>query len=394
MAVSILPIRPHTAKIIPFRAPGYLVEAATGGAELIEHIADEWNALIDEIGNAPVFLRPEWFSLHLQFNPPSAPLVLLTVRSAGQLRGVLPLQSDRKRVAGVPLARLRAATDVVSPDRFDLITPEAEREAVVAALWQHLAKLPNWDVIELADVPTSGACCRLAANAQETGITVITRDSRVSAKIDIDGKPTVEAALAHLDSRFRSNLRRRRRNLEKLGPVKVTTHYATDSDFLDRFFALESAGWKGTAGTAIACDPAQRRLYTEIATVFARHGLLVMHELTCGDTVVAMNIALVHAGQFAGLKLAYNEEFREFAPGHLLVNEIVAAAVASGYRSLDFCGDAAAWKREWATDLERFERHWMFNRHPKARTAAMLRFRLLPAGRALQRKLMMLGNRG
>ena len=56
-------------------------------------------------------------------------------------------------------------------------------------------------------------------------------------------------------SKFRANLRRRMRNLEKIGPVELKRYADFDSAVFEQFLELEHSGWKGRNGTSILSDP-------------------------------------------------------------------------------------------------------------------------------------------
>ena len=97
---------------------------------------------------------------------------------------------------------------------------------------------------------------------------------------------------------------------------------------------------------------------------------LVEHGLTVGNRYLVP-------------KLTYDETRHEFAPGHLLVQEVLRDCVARGLSEFDFLGVAAPWKMEWAPAVRTFHHSYVFARGMTGRSAHTVRFRLLPAGRRL-----------
>lgn len=97
------------------------------------------------------------------------------------------------------------------------------------------------------------------------------------------------------------------------------------------FLALERKGWKGQAGTAMACrlDTAAlaRALFTE------RPGPVGVRAdaLTLDGRPIAISLALVGGGRATLLKTAYDEDLRSHAPGLLLEAEIVRACHETGF---------------------------------------------------------------
>lgn len=324
--------------------------------EALEHrraimaLESVWSALAAREEEPGPFFLPAWFAVQavaLARSPRE--LRLLVAHDRGRLMAALPLLAEERRVAGVRLRVLRSLSDDHS-QRFDLV---AEGDPAIGALWRHLAADPSWDLVELREVPEgSRRAGRLHELAQEAGYPVSVWPSLRSPYLPLP--TTVEEFEARLDAKFRANLRRRRRNLEKLGPVeleRVTGQEASGSAVLDAALdeglALEKGGWKGAEGTAIACDPGLVRRYRSLAHVFARRGELSLHFLRVGGRRVAFHFAIERGGTYYLLKPGYDETLRQHGPGHLLVWEVARALIRRGARELDFLGNDMEWKREW-----------------------------------------------
>ena len=133
-------------------------------------------------------------------------------------------------------------------------------------------------------------------------------------------------------SRFK-DLRRRARRLAEAGTVVHVS--AAGGPELARqvadFLALERKGWKGRAGTAMACraDTAAlaRALFAERpGPVGVRADALILD-----GRPIAISLALVGGGTATLLKTAYDEDLRSHAPGLLLEAEIVRACHETGF---------------------------------------------------------------
>jgi hypothetical protein len=126
----------------------------------------------------------------------------------------------------------------------------------------------------------------------------------------------------YLDGRLsgerRKRLRRQRRNLEAALGGPVTIEDLAGSDFgpaLERFLALELAGWKGRAGTALASRPADAAFFREAMAGFARRGCAEVWELRVGPHTVTSLCAVIHDGAAFHLKTAYDEGQAALSPG-------------------------------------------------------------------------------
>ena len=156
------------------------------------------------------------------------PVRTVTARDAAGLRAGLVLVEDEKRTLGMRVRTLTGAANVHSA-RFDLLANPFDEEGI-AALWRQLREDPYWDVLELPDVPVGEAGLAAAPTllrlAEADGFSVGTWASMQTPFISLGGTPSVE----RLGSKFRSNLRRRRRLLSEVGEVSLERIEGGDQD--------------------------------------------------------------------------------------------------------------------------------------------------------------------
>ena len=183
------------------------------------------------------------------------------------------------------------------------------------------------------------------------------------------------------------------RHLEKLGPVRLVRLDEADPVWLDRFFQMEAAGWKGKQGTAIACSPQSRAMHEAFAREAARFGYLTLYSLECAGEPVAMHFGLTMHGRYMVPKLTFDETKAEYSPGHLLLQEILRDCVDRGLVEVDFLGNTDDWKERWGKDIRIYHHTYIFGSGMAARAAHAWRFRLLPAGRRLRHDITAVGDR-
>lgn len=133
------------------------------------------------------------------------------------------------------------------------------------------------------------------------------------------------------DDWFAGNFSRKRRKeyrrlynrLSETGTLVSQSFQAGDDPrpWISDFLELESSGWKGQRGTAMACDPKQRGAVSEALMNLAQSGNLLFWKLALDDKPIAMLFA-VRCGDTAGLgKIAYSEDLSSYSPGVLLILE-------------------------------------------------------------------------
>jgi CelD/BcsL family acetyltransferase involved in cellulose biosynthesis len=353
-------------------------EIQRGGPELIDAIAADWRALCCESGQDEPFFRPEWVRAYVVAFTSDTTLVLITVRCGDRLLAVLPLVERRVRLGGVLMRALCGAANVHSC-RFDLICARgAEGERAASALWECVQRELQWDVVLLPDVPSAGAAHALLRAAQQDCYAVGQWDSVVSPWLSLaPTKNGDDIAQYARNSHFRQNLRRRWRKLNERGALRLRCDERASAQCLQRFYALESSGWKGAEGGAIACSPQTLRFYNEVAQAAQVCGYLALYFLECGDETVAAHFGLAYRGRYYCPKVAYAESFREYGPGQLILGAILRDLSARNFSEFDFVGGAAAWKDEWATAARSHDVLYIFGHTLRARASHACLFSVL-----------------
>jgi CelD/BcsL family acetyltransferase involved in cellulose biosynthesis len=339
----------------------------------------EWNALVDATRDEP-FYRHEYIRLWIDNFMPGAKLRILTGRDReGRLVAALPLVDERGFLYGVPVRRLVSPTNVHSY-RFDLIAKDIRPAA--RAFFGALAADDSWDLIRITDVPDGGNSWELYRTAGDAGLPVGSWESQRSPYVPLPS--TFEALASVLSSKFKANLRRRRRRLEERGAVSVdrVTGGEELQARLEESYALERSGWKGRKGSAAAQSSRTHGFYTELAHRAASDGSLSLFFLMLDGRAIAAQYGLTRDGAYSLLMTTYDEDFKEYSPSHLLLEEVLKRCIARGLTEFDFLGCDLPWKLDWSSRSRRH--HWLFifRNTFTGRLLQRAKFELIPAARA------------
>jgi CelD/BcsL family acetyltransferase involved in cellulose biosynthesis len=357
------------------------VRAEDGDARLVDGIADEWRALCDEGARDEPFYRPEWIGAYLSAFDPHARLLLLTARDGPRLRAVLPLVQRIELVGGLPARVLESPSNVHSC-RFDVVHGEHDGEAAIASLWEYVKQREGWDVLWMNDVPSGGAGDLLLSFAARDGWPVGQWETNRSPFILTAGTTD---ALAH-DRHFRANLRRRLRKASQTSPIALQRTERADDGALEQFYAIEAGGWKGRAATAITSSTATRCFYDAVAHAAARFGYLSLYILRFGGEPVAGHFGLSYKGRYYTPKVAYDERYAAFGPGHLIVDAVLRDGLERGIVEFDFLGPTMPWKLEWTSRVRPHSRCYIFRNSVFGGLLHLARFRMEAPLRPLVRR--------
>jgi CelD/BcsL family acetyltransferase involved in cellulose biosynthesis len=158
---------------------------------------------------------------------------------------------------------------------------------------------------------------------------------------------------------LRSNLKKQRKRLAQDG---VATHLdvlrapeqiaAAVADY----GRLETTGWKGSEGTAVAADNDQGRFYRAMLEAFAARGAASVYRYTVGGRLAAMDLCVEGGGCIVVLKTAYDESLGpQLSPALLMREEACRAlfdeAREKGIGRIEFYGRVMEWHTRWTDEI-------------------------------------------
>lgn len=234
------------------------------------------------------------------------------------------------RALGIPLPAL------VSADPYGTLgTPMLDRACAdtAAASLMRAARNAGAHALLLRDLPLDGEV--MAAFTRALGKTAAkprVLDSYARACLDATGDAETVLREA-LGAKKLKELRRQRNRLADHGEVVFRAAREPDAvaAALEIFLELESSGWKGERGTALANHPGDAAFIRRATTALAAHGQCEIMTLHAGAEPVAAAVVLRHHDQAYYFKLGINERFARLSPGVQLTLDITR----------HFCADPA-----------------------------------------------------
>lgn len=322
-----------------------------GDVSSVEDLRPDWNVLFSSLPQPEPFTRIEWFIAYARAFEHRSTLQTLTIRNADGLCGVVPFMKRLTCFGSIPARTLRSLSGKHSC-RFDCLASHAQEAAVVESAWECLKSDPWWDAIEALDVPDDAVFQKIASLASSDGFYVAKWPTLLSPYLLIptDGRdPFTHCPPKHRKTRRRIDTALRK--LQTRGPITLEASTEVDKPTLERFIALEAAGWKGSNGGAIGSSVNTSEFYRQISARLSETGSLLMYTLWCDQQVVAMEYGLVEGTTYFAPKVAYDEQFSSFSPGHILTKLIIEDLARRGIPRYDFLGPRARHKTIWTEDV-------------------------------------------
>ena len=360
------------------------------GIDGLSDIYDEWRNLVEQLPHAHYNQHPDWYMAYLEvLQPDIGKVCFVTARQQGQLVGVLPLMRALRGDARLPLGlRIRRAELAHDTGIYttDMVVVDVEQ---APSIWQAIShSLQNtnwgWDVFYVNHgVLPQG---HLHAALVDQPNVVLTQQERCWL-VELAPWAQIEARLKR---RFRQNLRRSRRLLEKVGAVRAVwvTNPADIASAFEQFVAMELASWKGQTETAkpgypppaaIGLEAWKQAFYLQVLERFAERGVTQILQLYAGDRLVGTRLSLQLGSTEYLVKSTKDEQLdNAIGVGHLMIEELIKRCEAqnlSGSVITELnCQTGYSWFEPWATSSASYVNVCAYNSTLAGRAAALVRW--------------------
>ena len=322
------------------------VREIRSAAELRAHAA-AWDDLWDRSEAKAPMARAAFVAHWIEFFAPNSQFRAVVVEQEGRFIAALPLVVERVKhvlkVLMLPSNHWASNGDLLLDPSID---QDAALDVLLAALSRRSQPLFWFDRVAY-DEPH---WLKFKAAARRAGWLVSRREAYRIAQIEIGDD--FEAYESTLSSAHRRNCRSRAKSLEKAGGEQAVVYRQGDAAELDaivrRGFEVEDRSWKGAEGTSVLKSPGMLEFYQTEARLAAELGHLDLSFLEHRDRAVAFAYTFYAKGTYFEIKLGYDDEFKKYGPGHLLLRHKLRRLFADPQAELFDCrGPVLPWILNW-----------------------------------------------
>ena len=299
------------------------IYAGRHGYDLQDHLESVSNrAMEPNIFFAPGFLAPAMPRL----DDRQVRLTLLEQEGSPRprVRFVMPVSVEKPGFSIGP-SILRVWAHPFGPLGTPLVDASDSAETidqVLEILSRREPGLPQ--VVVIPDVRLNGPFARMVraiAIGRNLPLTSTNHYDRPMLESYDDGETYLARAISRHHLR---EMRRQRRQLKALGDLdyRVARQPAEIRLRMEEFLALEASGWKGQRRTAMVLDRYHAAFAREAITNLAEIDAVRIHTLTLNGRAIASMIVFIMNGEAYTWKTAYDESYRAFSPGKLLLADL------------------------------------------------------------------------
>ncbi len=316
----------------------------------IRAAAPAWDALWARSEVLVPTARAEFVALWLEQFAPDKPTAAVLVEHQGRAVAALPLVEQRwsrfVQAGGLPTNPWASHGDL-------LLDPAAGPEAI-DALVTAVGRDTPWPLFHFNPVALETPRWQaFAAAAGRAGWSLHQQARWRTGVVRIAGSwADYEASLG------REHRRNRKRNAQTLdkaggGQFELRTEFtASEATSLVREgFEVEDRSWKGAAGSSVLRSPGMLEFFTRSALAAVDAGCLELAFLRHAGQPIAFAYGWRAKETHFLPKVGYDENYKQFGPGQLLVMRWLEALFAAGEpQTLDFWGELAPWTESWSND--------------------------------------------
>jgi len=321
-------------------------------------LEERWDDVLQKCDHS-IFSTWEWLRCWWKHFGKEKKLRILCIEDETDIIAIAPLRRSRYGFAR-PFGY-----DVIEPLGYRGLMPEgadytglilAEKEAKCLQLFlNYLAERNDWDFIYLYDVPGTSIIPNLLAKASKTIPLTFELEKGVTCPY-ISVPNSIDILLKELSSKFRKNLRRCMRNLEKdyhKAELKTYDEFGSVEEAMRIFFDLHQKRWKLEHVPGVFNTQEVRDFYIDVAKFFADNGWLALCFLTANDEPIAAQYCFEFKQKMYYALSGFNPDYSRYSVGNLILMRVIEKCIERKIEEYDLLKGGEHYKFDWTAKYRR-----------------------------------------
>ncbi len=270
-----------------------------------------WHDLVRRAAEPNPFFEPAYLEATVRHR--RTPVTLATISEGADMVACLPLYSHER------ISRFRLpAWGIPNVLGIPHVDPAYAEDGLRTAIELLATRWSPRRILRLHRIPVDGTVGP-ALLAAVKGTRCSSLEPEPSICPFVKRRPSPTYLHETLMGRTRRKLGQKRRNFERvLGDRLRIVDRGSEPQAVERFLAMEAAGWKGLARTAMLSIAGEGDFFRAVCSAFAADNRLRLLSLEAAGATVAMRCDVLAGERLFSLKMTYDERFAQFSPGLLL----------------------------------------------------------------------------
>jgi CelD/BcsL family acetyltransferase involved in cellulose biosynthesis len=307
--------------------------------DMMNDLAAEWNELAPP-GSVEPWQSFSWNQSAAKANEKTSSLRIFTVRKKGKLLAIAPMV-------------LRQSEQPLKPWRLDFLGGEYLKEPNRFVGSDPGALNMLVDAISAEQVYPVRLSRILSDNGTLSSIVEKFKNRGWIAKIAHMPYPYLNLGDDSIKKSLQKDLKRARKKAQKYGTLSLKVisdkEQGNLQQYLKEVLDIEASGWKGHNQTAIIFNNNRKKFFKNYAISAFKDGVLRLLFLMLDGKAVAVQYGVESANAFWLLSIGYNEQYRDFSPGNLLLEESIKYAYQNNLIHYNLLGKDESWTKRWTT---------------------------------------------
>ena len=358
----------------------------TTDEELIA-LKEDWNRLVTSRPetNMPFYSWDWFYHSWIHFGKPEGQeLFVVAIDEADRLAGILPLVRSRRKSSRLTYRILSFCNVGMMPRNTIYTDSDRDQEALFRAAWNHLFDhCPAWEMLELANVLESSPLHRFVGEGDHrAGYALIQTRGATALFIELNG--TFEDYLNSRSKGTRKDIRKHLKRFNESGSSRRVRFFEKPDEIEEGLKSLETVhnnSWKGAY-----VNQHYPLFYQEVTPILAEKGEAKIAAAFLDEVPVGGVYMLCKNGVYYGCIRDYDQKYREYAPGIVLLGHQLEHLIREGGGIFDFCGTTYDHKEKFGTGHQRHSTFQIFHSGLKSRFIYGAKTFLLPLLRRIMRK--------
>ena len=308
------------------------------------NLKETWNSLNRKSGYRKLALSHEWFWTWWKTFGATGSLWIVVAKENDKIVGIAPFMKTVIFQLGIPLRTIQFLANAHS-DEAGFIIPENENQFYIQLVDFLFENRSEFDFLNFMLLTEEDVFVKMARTQKELHHFFWgTRPGVASPVLQLS--PNFDNYLAGLSKKSRYNVRKKRREIEKVDGFGIQS-YAGEGDveeFLEYARQIERNSWKYEEGKSLLSNECVWKFYQLIISEVSKHGAFYGFILFLHDKPAAYEITFASGDELLSQKISYDEKWRKYSPGFVLKTDVIRWACEKGFRTNHLLGDIEPWK--------------------------------------------------
>ncbi len=289
-------------------------------------LKEQWNSLVKSTDVDHAFMRHEWFESWINHLMPKGQLIIHTAWNNDRLVAIAPLQITRQIRKKIPLRLLSFLRSSVTPRSNFIVDNSIDSDLFFDSIFNSR----GWDVAEFQAVELGQQITDKFIDYLKKNQQFVIEEGLQSPYEIIDSN--WEIYLKNRSLKFKKNYRNSLNRLKKASSYQIIRieNFEDFHKYYENMVEISNKSWKSEGKTDLKSVPRMANFYYDFCKLSSKDNLFLSIVLIIDRNPAAFSFYLKFHNRLVALRWEYDEQYKYYAPGTVLKNDIIKSMLDKG----------------------------------------------------------------